>query len=265
MTGTGPTGSALPGWGVAMSSRRHRVRSLALTVPLAAVTVVLLAKTMGYPAFGMSVVLALGLLALSHSIRQQFGKEPPERPKPMGLRDRGCLALVCLVTALVVVLPLDRPWNAPWWPGRHESMSLPDPCRVGADTAATLVPAGVVTAEHDDDGPYGPVAECVWKDVEGPLLRLEYQLVDWEGSFGGTATDSAREAIAADMTLGTRVPLPGIGDEAWRVESSSFDILSARKANVIVEAMFASADYGPPQRAAMERLLRTAVDHIRAD
>ncbi|CAL9331283.1 hypothetical protein [Streptomyces sp. enrichment culture] len=244
-------------------SRGHRVRSLALTVPLAVLTLVLLAKTMGYPAFGMSVVLVMALLFLAHAIRDQFREEPPERPAPLGPRDRAFLALVCIVTALAVVLPLDRPWNAPWWPGRHESLSLPGPCEAGVTAAATLVPAGAVTAEEDDDGPYGPTAQCAWRDPEGPQLRLEYQLVDWEGSFGGTATDTAREVFADGLTIGTRSPLPGIGDEAWRVESSALHTVRARKANVIVEATLIRAHDDPPGRAAMETLLRTAVARIR--
>ncbi|MET9952440.1 hypothetical protein ABZ135_12955 [Streptomyces sp. NPDC006339] len=243
---------------------RGRLLFLSLTVPLAAVTTVLLTKAIQYPALGTSTVLTILLLGLATAIRNRIKGEAPQRTAPLDAKNTGCLVLVFLFLALAVVLPADRPWNAPWWPGRHESTSLPDPCAVGLSAAATLVPAGTATAETDDDGAYGPTRDCTWQDPERTSsLRLSYQLVRWPGSLGGTATDTARDAFANDLTVGTPTALPGIGDEARRAVSASFQDLRARKANVLVEVTLISAHHDAARTAAVERLLRTAVNHIR--
>ncbi|MER7519919.1 hypothetical protein [Streptomyces sp. NPDC126499] len=242
---------------------RGRLLFLSLTVPLAVVATVLLAKAFQYRALGTSVVLVILVLGLVTAITNRLKGEAPQRSAPLDAKNTGCLVLVCLSFALVVVLPADRPWNSPWWPGRHESTSLPDPCAVGRTAATTLVPAGTATAEDDDDGPYGPTRDCTWRDPEGASLRLSYHLVRWQGSFGGTATETARDAFANDLFLGTPTALPGIGDEARRAASSSFENLGARKANVLVEVTLISAHHDAARAAAAERLLRTAVDHVR--
>ncbi|MCP9963262.1 hypothetical protein LUX05_21285 [Streptomyces somaliensis] len=244
-------------------TNRARFLFLSLVVPLAAVIAVLLVRVMSYPAFGMGAVLLFLLLGLAVAIGNRFRGGAPERSAPPGPGATGCLVLVFLVLALAIVLPLDRPWNAPWWPGRHESGSLPGPCAVGLPTASALVPAGSAEAQTDGDGPYGPTAECTWKDPEGPSLRLAYELVEWEGSFGGTATDSAREVFANHLTTGAPAPLSGVGDEALRVGSRSFLELRARKANVIVRVTFFGVRNDAARDAALERLLRTAVDRVR--
>ncbi|MFE0738411.1 hypothetical protein [Streptomyces sp. NPDC058855] len=247
-------------------TRIRRSGSLLVTVPLAVLTAVLLTRTMRYPAIGMSAVLGLVLLVLALSVLSRLTGEPAQSAASLDLRDLGCLLLALLVVAPVLILPVDRPWNAPWWPGRHESASLPDPCEVGRATASTLVPGGPGTADNDD-GPYGPTKGCTWRDPDGAsTLTLEYQLVNWEGTFGGSATDSARDALAGAFTLGTRVPLRGVGDEAWRADWGAFHHVAARRANVIVEVRLSGAPPPPDEaarRSAEERLLRTAVEHVR--
>ncbi|GAA3896438.1 hypothetical protein GCM10022244_03230 [Streptomyces gulbargensis] len=248
-------------------TRIRRSGSLLVTVPLAVLTAVLLTRTMRYPAIGMSAVLGLVLLVLALPVLSRLTGEPAQSAASLDLRDLGCLLLALLAVSPVLILPVDRPWNAPWWPGRHESASLPDPCEVGRATASTLVPGGPGTADHDDDGPYGPTKGCTWRDPDGAsTLTLEYQLVNWEGTFGGSATDSARDALAGAFTLGTRVPLLGVGDEAWRADWGAFHHVAARRANVIVEVRLSGAPPPPDEaarRSAEERLLRTAVEHVR--
>ncbi|MER5933554.1 hypothetical protein [Streptomyces sp. NPDC002054] len=231
----------------------------------------------------LTVLLGVGLV--SSVLRRRLAADPSAAqvasPR-MTFFDMGCMGLVAAVVFVPIILVADRPWNAPWWPGRHEASQLPDPCAAGAAAAVRLTPAGIAERK-DGNGGYGPGSSCVWRDDEnGGTLWLEYVRGEWEGSFGGSATAKARKQHALNLrgaegrtsrTI-TLDGLDGVSDEALRVWQPGGDVtVLARRANVTVKVWYLpppstgqdptrvdSSSFPAAEQAAREALASIKVD-----
>ncbi|MGO4632156.1 hypothetical protein AB4225_14605 [Streptomyces sp. 2RAF24] len=187
-----------------------------------------------------------------------------------------------MLTAVLVPVAVvaDRPWNAPWWPGRHEASRLPDPCLAGAAAASRLTPHARGDGDRPPNAGYGPGARCVWRDTEnGATLWVEYGLAEWKGSLGGSATDAARKQQALNGRVveeeGSRTaPVAGLGDEASSVSVPGREAaVLVRVANVTVSVRYLLPPTTGPDparddaaaRSAAEQAAREAVGPIRLD
>ncbi|MFF4582701.1 hypothetical protein ACFY15_30610 [Streptomyces sp. NPDC001373] len=201
----------------------------------------------------------------------------PAHP-PSGSYGRAWLMLTVVLVAVAAVA--DRPWNAPWWPGRHEASRLPAPCIVGAVAASRLTPHAGGEGDHPPKTGLGPGARCVWRDAEnGATLWIEYELAQWRGTMGGSATDAAREQQAMNRRHieeegSHTVTVAGLGDEASTVSVPGNEAAAlVRVANVTVSVRYLL----PPSRggdaeredaaarSAVEQTAREAVVPLRLD
>ncbi|MEW1635383.1 hypothetical protein AB0469_15050 [Streptomyces sp. NPDC093801] len=192
----------------------------------------------------------------------------------------GWVWLVLMVVLVPVAVVADRPWNAPWWPGRHEASRLPDPCLAGTAAASRLTPHARGDGDQPLNAGYGLGSRCVWRDAEnGTTLWIEYDLAEWRGTMGGSATDAAREQQALNRRFaggqGSRTTtVGGLGDEASSVSVPGREAaVLVRVANVTVSVRYLLAPVpgGDPDRdetaarSAVEQAAREAVVPVRLD
>ncbi len=192
----------------------------------------------------------------------------------------GCALLMLSAVLVPIALVADRPWNAPWWPGRHEASQTPDACLAGAAAAARLTPNAAGDGDKPKNVGYGPGSRCVWRDSEaGSTLWIEYALGEWKGSLGGSATAGARKQQALNLRVvegtGSRTgTVVGLGDEAGSVARPGREAaVLVRVANVTVSVRYFlppapgrdSAQDDAAALSAVEQAAREAVVPIRLD
>ncbi|MFJ9448382.1 hypothetical protein ACIRRH_42220 [Kitasatospora sp. NPDC101235] len=192
----------------------------------------------------------------------------------------GLDSLVVLVVVAAIALVADRPWNAPWWPGRHEASQLPQACTAGAAAAAHLTPNAAANGSGRFDAGYGSGSRCVWRDQEnGTTLVIDYVLGKWDGTFGSDATTNARKQQALNIRdahhPGSRSDtITGFGDEARRVwQPGGAVYVLVRRANVALSVSYSPApslDQNTDQVDAVslpatEQVARDALTPVRLD
>ncbi|MGW7444609.1 hypothetical protein [Kitasatospora sp. NPDC054795] len=221
--------------------------------------------------------------AIQAPVRAQ-GTTGPSPTRPFqgwrGTFRPGLNSLVVLTVVATIVLVADRPWNAPWWPGRHEASQLPQACTAGATAAAHLTPNAAADGSERLSAGYGSGSRCVWRDREiGTTLVIDYVLVKWEGTFGSDATTSARKQQALNIRAanGPRShsgTITDFGDEARSVYQPGGTVhVLVRRANVAL-----SVSYSPTPSlgqntdqvdavslAATEQAAREALTPVRLD
>lgn len=186
--------------------------------------------------------------------------------------------LMLMAVLVPVALVADRPWNAPWWPGRHEASRLPDPCLAGAAAASRLTPHA--RGDQPFNAGHSPGSRCVWRDTEnGATLWIDYDLAEWHGTMGGSATDAAREQQALNRRHvggeGSRTAtVAGLGDEASSILVPGREAAAlVRIANVTVSVRYllpptlaGDPDRGEATaRSAVEQAAREAIRPIHLD
>ncbi|WP_224284586.1 hypothetical protein [Streptomyces sp. LS1784] len=180
------------------------------------------------------------------------GTSSPNPTRPLqGWRGNlrpGLNSLVVLAVVATIVLVADRPWNAPWWPGRHEASQLPQACVAGAAAAAHLTPNAAADGSERLNSGYGSGSRCVWRDQEnGTTLVIDYVLGKWDGTFGSDATTNARKQQALNIRAahGPRSrsgTITDFGDEAHRVwQPGGAVYVLVRRANVALSVSYSPA------------------------
>ncbi|REE95998.1 hypothetical protein [Thermomonospora umbrina] len=156
------------------------------------------------------------------------------------------------------------PWLEPWWPGRAEATSLPDPCAVAAPYAAQLVP-GASPRKDRDRFPTKSMS-CLWKDGPGHVeLQLTYGL--WGRDADVSATDRAWEDFvdSRDASYWEEAePVRGVGDAAVHLKDGAQVRRLILRANMVIELRYHNIR-DRPAGTALDGLSRAAVAHVRAD
>ncbi|WP_433327897.1 hypothetical protein [Spirillospora sp. CA-294931] len=180
------------------------------------------------------------------------GLAVPER----GRRRFGWLLALGLVGALVGgFAAVERPWLNYWWPGSSEVGDVPRACGVqGAG-------AGMVVTESKESSSGWPESECAWKGTGGSSAGL--WIKSRRRSFGGDGVRSARELLRKWRGDEFK-PLKGVGEEATEevfVDSSKSTLVfvTARKANVVVQARYLTKGPGAEASAKAAALARNAL------
>ncbi|MCP9952082.1 hypothetical protein [Actinomadura madurae] len=159
---------------------------------------------------------------------------------------------VVALSASVAVF-LGQPWLDPWWPGRAEATTIPRACSAIDPALQRRMLPGPADPEEAQDF-FKELSHSVWsgcfhRHKGGNSLSLDLELVR-RGTFE-SATDKARERMARERKSspnissgGPRlVPVPGLGDEAWRLPrredtADGLDFLMVRHANVLVKVEY---------------------------
>lgn len=197
----------------------------------------------------LSALQWLGLLLIAVVLWHAVQGRGPMRP-----RTRAAGGVV-VAAAVIAALLVDRPWQAPWWPGSTLAGGTPDPCAVGASHVADLVPG----AAEPTAGGYSDLAvdwsTCGWGNGDR-LLYLEYRRFPWQG----TDDDSRSQTAAAFAARRDHaVPEPGtlrLGDASYRDGDGETRVgLHVRRANVIVALKY----YAEPGAEALTEAERAAL------
>jgi hypothetical protein len=205
-------------------------------------------------AWQLSALQWLGLLLIAivlwHALQGRGRMRPVTR----------WIAAAAVLAAGGATLPLDQPWNAPWWPGSTLAGSVPDPCETGTDHLPALVPRSGPPIPGGYSDLRTDWQTCGWRD-EGRLLYLEFRRYPWQGT-DDKSVPAARRDFAERRDHADARPLD-IGEEAYAdpLDDTRLTIQS-RQSNVIVTVRYYAVDEAAPlteaERAELTRFAETA-------
>jgi hypothetical protein len=196
------------------------------------------------------------------------GIAAPDPPARGGYRwyvvDGACFGLV-FVVVLALLSVYERPWNASWWPDRHEASSVPNACRESAAEARRF---GFRRDEWDERA-VGPGTGdrdrsfCSYRSAGGDTLTMSVEAHHWSGH-GDSGTRLAHDrAVDEQREPARRRAAPVIGgDEVWLEVDSHAVVLRVRKANVLLVATH-MGDSRTPNADAATAVIRAVLVRVR--